>query len=63
MLQKFNDYFDLASFNTTKGYFNELLNSINDNKKLSKEDLKSLLTKGQLNPEELEDDEFIWRHV
>lgn len=63
IINVFNDYFDLASFNTTKGYFNELLNSINDNKKLSKEDLKSLLTKGQLNPEELEDDEFIWRHV
>jgi hypothetical protein len=63
IINVFNDYFDLASFNITKGYFNELLNSINDNKKLSKEDLKSLLTKGQLDPEELEDDEFIWRHV
>ena len=27
------------------------------------EDLKSLLTKGKLDPEVLEDDEFIWRHV
>jgi hypothetical protein len=59
----FNDYFDLASFSITRGYFNELLNSIKDDKKLSKEDLTSLLTKGKLNPEELEDDEFIWRHV
>jgi hypothetical protein len=59
----FNDYFDLASFSITKGYFNELINAIADDKKLSKEDLKSLLTKGKLDPEVLEDDEFIWRHV
>lgn len=63
IINVFNDYFDLASFNITKGYFNELLNSINDDKKLSKADLKKLLTKGQLDPEALEDDEFIWRHV
>lgn len=63
IINVFNDYFDLASFNITKGYFNELLNSINDDKKLSKADLKSLLTKGQLDPEALEDDEFIWRHI
>jgi len=63
IMNVFNDYFDLASFSVTKGYFNELLNSIKDDKKLSKEDLKNLLTKGKLNPEELEDDEFIWRPV
>lgn len=63
IINVFNDYFDLASFNITKGYFNEMLNSINDDKKLSKADLKSLLTKGQLNPETLEDDEFIWRPI
>jgi len=59
----FNDYFDLASFSITRGYFNELLNSITDDKKLSKSDLKELLTKGKLNPEILEDEEFIWRHI
>ncbi len=63
IMNVFNDYFDLANFSITKGYFNELLNSLNDDKKLSKEDLKSLLTKGKLNPEILEDEEFIWRHV
>lgn len=63
IMNVFNDYFDLASFNITKGYFNELLKSISDDKKLSKDDLKQLLTKGKLNPEVLEDDEFIWRHV
>ena len=63
IMNVFNDYFDLANFSITRGYFNELLNTINDDKKLSKEDLKTLLTKGQLNPEVLEDDEFIWRHV
>jgi hypothetical protein len=63
IMNVFNDYFDLASFSVTKGYFNELLNAIGDDKKLSKEDLKSLLTKGKLDPEVLEDDEFIWRHV
>ncbi len=62
ILNVFNDYFDLANFNITRGYFNELLNSIDDDKKMTKEDLKSLLTKGKLDPEELED-EFIWRHV
>jgi len=63
IMNVFNDYFDLANFSITKGYFNELLNTITDDKKLSKDDLKSLLTKGKLNPEVMEDDEFIWRHV
>jgi hypothetical protein len=63
IMNVFNDYFDLANFSITKGYFNELLNSLTDDKKLSKDDLKSLLTKGKLDPEILEDDEFIWRHV
>lgn len=63
IMNVFNDYFDLTSFSITKGYFNAMLNSINEDKKLSKDDLKSLLTKGQLDPEELEDDEFVWRHV
>lgn len=63
IMNVFNDYFDLASFSITKGYFNELLKTIKDDKIFSKEDLKELLTKGKLDPEELEDDEFIWRHV
>lgn len=63
IMNVFNDYFDLASFSITKGYFNELLESISEEKKFSKEDLKQLLTKGKLDPEILEDDEFIWRHV
>lgn len=63
IMNVFNDYFDLASFSITKGYFNEMLNSIKEDKILSKDDLKSLLTKGQLDPEALEDDEFVWRHV
>lgn len=63
IMNVFNDYFDLASFSITKGYFNELLASLSEEKKLSKEDLKSLLTKENLDPEVLEDDEFIWRHV
>jgi hypothetical protein len=63
IMNVFNDYFDLASFSITKGYFNELLESLREEKKLSKEDLKNLLTKGRLDPEVLEDDEFIWRHV
>lgn len=63
IINVFNDYFDLASFSITKGYFNELINSLSEDKKISKDDLKSLLTKGRLDPEVLEDDEFIWRHV
>lgn len=63
IMNVFNDYFDLANFSITKGYFNALLKSIGDDKKISKSDLQSLLTKGSLNPEILEDDEFIWRHV
>lgn len=63
IMNVFNDYFDLANFHVSKGYFNELLNSISEDKKLSKDDLKSLLTKGKLNPESVEDEEFIWRPV
>ncbi|MCB0743104.1 MAG: hypothetical protein KDC67_04310 [Ignavibacteriae bacterium] len=63
IMNVFNDYFDLASFNVTKGYFNQMLKSIKDDKMISKEDLKTLLTKGKLDPEKLEDDEFIWRPV
>lgn len=63
IMNVFNDYFDLASFSITKGYFNELLNSIKDDKIISKDELKKLLTKGQLDPEKLDEDEFIWRHV
>ncbi len=62
IMNVFNDYFDLANFHITKGYFNELLNSITDDKKITKDDLRALLIKGSLDPEEL-DDEFIWRHV
>ncbi|MEE9429504.1 MAG: RsbRD N-terminal domain-containing protein [Melioribacteraceae bacterium] len=63
IMNVFNDYFDLANFHISKGYFNELLKSIDDDRKFSKEDLRSLLLKGKLEAEELEDDEFIWRHV
>jgi len=63
IMNVFNDYFDLANFHITRGYFNEILKTFDDEKKFSKEDLRSLLIKGKLNPEEVDDDEFIWRHV
>ena len=63
IMNVFNDYFDLANFHITKGYFNEILKTFDDEKKFSKEDLRSLLIKGKLDPEEVDDGEFIWRHV
>jgi len=63
IMNVFNDYFDLANYNVTRGYFNELLKSINDDKKFSKEDLENLLTKGKLNPQNIDDEDFIWRPV
>ena len=63
IMNVFNDYFDLANFHITKGYFNEILKTFDDEKKFSKEDLRSLLIKGNLDPEEVDDGEFIWRHV
>lgn len=63
IMNVFNDYFDLANFHISKGYFNEILKTFDDDKKFSKEDLRSLLIKGNLDPEEVDEDEFIWRHV
>ncbi|PID59989.1 MAG: hypothetical protein CR986_04240 [Ignavibacteriae bacterium] len=59
----FNDFFDLANFSVTKGYLNELINSVKDDRKITKSDLKALLTHGKHEWEELDEDEFIWRHV
>lgn len=59
----FNDFFDLANFSITKGYLNELLNSVQDDRHITKDDLKSLLTQGRHEWEEVDEDEFIWRHV
>ncbi|MFH1194748.1 MAG: RsbRD N-terminal domain-containing protein [bacterium] len=58
-----NNYFDVGNFYITRGYFDELLKNFDDSKKFSKEELKKILTKGQANFEELDEDEFIWRHV
>lgn len=58
-----NNYFDVGNFYITYGYFEELLSTLDDSKKFSKEELKKILMKGHANFEDLDEDEFIYRHV
>ncbi len=63
IMNVFNNYFDLANFSVTQGYFKAIINSIDDKDTISKSALKSLLINGKLDPDALKDDEPIWRHV
>jgi len=63
IMSVFNNYFDLGNFHITQGYFDAMFDSLDDEKKFSKSELKSILLKGKKEFEDAEDDEFIWRHV
>jgi hypothetical protein len=58
-----NNYFDLGNFYVTKGYFNSLLEKLDDEKKFSKDDLQNIFTRGKLDFEDIGDDIFIWRPI
>jgi hypothetical protein len=58
-----NDYFDLGIFYITRGYFNELIAKLDDDKKFTKEEIKNLLTRSAIDWDSINEDEIIWRHV
>lgn len=63
VMSVFNNYFDLGNFHITEGYFHELFENLDDNKKFSKTELKNILLLGKKELENIEEDEFIWRPV
>lgn len=58
-----NDYFDLANFFITRGYFLELFKKIDENPDISIEDVKEMLMKGKKKMDEFDLDDIVWRHV
>lgn len=57
------NYFDLGNFFVVRGFHHEMMNRLENTGKFSKDELSSLMSQGSLDEEELDDDEFIWRHV
>ncbi len=58
-----NSYYDQGIFFITRGYLNNLFERLDATKKFTSDELKVYLTKGKLDIEEIDDEEFIWRHV
>ena len=58
-----NDYFDLGNFYITRGYFNELIAKLDEDRKFSREEIRKLLTQSVMDWDSINDDEIIWRHV
>lgn len=63
LLSQLSNYFDLGRFFVTRGYSNELFERLEKSNKFSKDELKKIMTKDLLDDDELDSDEFIWRHV
>jgi hypothetical protein len=57
------NYFDLGNFFVVRGFHHEMMNRLESTGKFSKDELQKLMGQGSLDEEELDDDEFIWRHV
>lgn len=58
-----NNYFDLGIFFVTRGYSQELFSRIERTNKFSKEQLNKIISKGALEEEDADSDDFVWRHV
>lgn len=58
-----NNYFDLANFQITRGYFNKLFQRIDDTPDISIEDVKKILMNRKPEDVDFDLDEMIWRHV
>ncbi|MGD8781401.1 MAG: histidine kinase N-terminal domain-containing protein [Ignavibacteria bacterium] len=58
-----NSYFDQGIFHITKGYLNQLFDELDATKKFSTDELKVLLTQGKLDLDDVDDEDFIWRHI
>lgn len=57
------NYFDLGNFYMTRGYFQKIFSELDNSSISGKEELKNFLKKGVINLEDLDKEEFIWRHV
>lgn len=58
-----SNFFDLAVFYISRGYYNELYLRLEETQKLSKEELKKLVQKGSIDKKDIDADEIIWRHI
>ncbi len=58
-----NSYFDQGILHITKGYLNHLFDRLDASKKFSTDELKVFLTQGKLDLDEVDGEDFIWRHV
>ena len=57
------NYFDLGNFYLTRGYFQSVFKELDKTSFAGKDELKNFLKKGIINLEDLDKEEFIWRHV
>ncbi|MFA3782664.1 histidine kinase N-terminal domain-containing protein [Melioribacteraceae bacterium 4301-Me] len=57
------NFFDLGSFYIVRSYLNELFNKIDEASKLTKEDMKKLLVKGEFDKDNLDKSEIVWRNI
>lgn len=58
-----NNYFDLANFFITRGYFLGLFKKIDENPDIPAHDIKDMLMKGKSTQAEFDLDDIVWRHV
>lgn len=58
-----SNYFDIGSYCIIRGYIHELFSKLDIASKVSREEIEKILEYGALDDEDLNADEFIWRHV
>lgn len=58
-----NNYFDLGNFYITRGYFQKIFHELDSHPEASKQQISEFLKKGTINLEDLDKEEFVWRHV
>jgi len=63
LMRSLSDYFDLGIFFITRGYLHELISRLEESKKFTQEELKSIFKESSFDKEDLDSEEFIWRHV
>ena len=57
------NYFDLGNFYLTRGYFQSIFKELDKTSLAEKDEMKKFLQKGIINLEDLDKEEFIWRHI
>lgn len=57
------NFFDLGNFYIVRGYSAQISKKLNESKKFSREEVEMIMSKSQLDEDELDNDDIIWRHV